>query len=203
MTLQAPILATVTTRLRHVVRLVHSSTGAPVRGLIARLSEPAHGWFVRVLPDAVIVSARTDVAEPAVPPQLVITLTDGAVANVLVLPPVTGLPPRTVVADLTAEEVDLPLQPVPMTLSVVLTKPSTGEPRTGATVTARATSGSEPRPTVPLSEAEFEPGLYRSAPVVWTAAFTPLDLHVDGSRLRTVTVDFTKTTSWLHLVDTT
>jgi hypothetical protein len=201
MTVQPPTLAIVTTRLRHVVRLVHSSTGAPIPGLHARLSEPAHGWFVRTLPDTVIVSARTDVAEPSVPPRLEITLTDGALADLLMLPPMTGLPQRTVVADLTAEEVDIPLQPVPMTLSVALTTPATGKPRTGATLTARATSGPEPKPTVALSEAE--PGIYRSAPTVWTAAFTPLDLEVDGRPLRSVTVDFTKRTSQVHLVDTT
>ena len=201
MTAGPPTIASVTTRLRHVVRLVHASTGTPIRGLSARLEPTAYGWSLRTLTDAVVVSARTDVAEPATPPQAVVTLTDGALADVLVLPPVPDRPPRTVVVDLTADEVDVPLHPVPMTLVVVLTTVSTGAPRTGATLVAQASSGPGPLPTVALSEAE--PGTYRSAAIEWTAAFTPLEVLVGGSPLRTLTVDFTRTTTTVHLVDTT
>jgi hypothetical protein len=194
-------LATVTTSLRHVVRLVHASTGAPVRGLSARLEPAAYGWSVRTLPDAVVVSARKDVAEPPTPPQAVVTLTDGRVADVLVIPTIVGRPPRTIVVDLTAEQVDAPVHPVPMTLTAVLSDPTTGEPRTGVTVVATATSGPDPKPTVPLPE--VEPGTYRSAPVEWTAAFTPLDLLVGGNPLRTLAVDFTRPATTIHVVDTT
>jgi len=201
MTVQPPLLATVTTSVRHAVRLVHASTGAPVRGLAARLQPAAYGWSVFTLLDTVVISARADAPEPAVPPQVVVTLTDGVVAGVLLIPPVAGMPPRTVVVDLTAERVDVPLHPVDMTLTVVLTELSTGAPRTGATVVASATSGTDPKPTVPLPEAE--PGTYRSAAVEWTADFTPLDLLVGGNLLRTLALDFGTTATTIHLVDTT
>ena len=201
MTVQPPIIASVTTSLRHVIRLVHASTGVPVRGLAAQLEPAAYGWTLRTLADTVVVSARTDVAPPATPPKAVLKLTDGAAADLLVIPPVPDRPPRTVVVDLTAEQLDVPLRPVPMTLTVVLTTASTGAPRTGAAVVARATSGAGPLPTVPLPEVES--GTYRSAPVEWTAAFTPLEVLVGGSPLRTLCVDFTRTTTTVHLVDTT
>lgn len=201
MTSPAPLLATVTTTLRHVVRLVHASTGAPIRGLAARLEPAPPGWFVRVLPDAAVVSARADAPAPPSPPRVVVTLTDGAVADLLDLAELPGRPPRTVLVDLDAEHVDVPVHPVPMTLTVVLTTPSSGAPRVGATVVARATSGPNPKPTVQLTEVEA--GSYRSPAVEWTAAFTPLDLLVDGSTLRTFALDLTRAATTTHLVDTT
>lgn len=195
------ILATSTTELRHTVRVVHASTGRPVRGLRARLEPAPHGWGLRVTPGVVVVTARTDLEDPPSPPTAVLTLTAGARADVLVVPPVAGRPPRTVEVPLTSAELAVALHPVPMTLSAMLTRPSTGAPRTGAAVVARATSGAAPRPEIPLPETD--PGTYRSAPVEWTAAFTPLDLLVDGSPLRTLTVDFTAGATRVHLVDTT
>ncbi|QDG66669.1 hypothetical protein NIBR502772_11050 [Pseudarthrobacter sp. NIBRBAC000502772] len=195
------MIATVSTRLRHMVRLVHASTGIPLQGLRAQLEPALYGWSLRVLPDTVVVSVRTDVAPPPVPPKLVVTLTDGAVANLLVIPPLAERPPRTIVVDLTADEVDVSLQPVELTLTVVLTSPSTGTPRTAATVTARATSGPSPKPVIALPE--VEPGTYRSAPALWTAAFVPLDLLVDGSLLRTLHMNFMTSATRTHLVDTT
>ncbi|MEX5301260.1 hypothetical protein [Kocuria sabuli] len=195
------ILATSTTELRHTIRVVHASTGRPVRGLAARLEPVPHGWSLRVTRGIVVVVARTDVEDPSSPPTAVLTLTDEALAGVLVLPPVDGRPPRTVKAPLTDTELEVVLRPVPMTLSAVLTQPADGAPRTGAEVVARATSGPDPRPEVRLPE--LMPGTYRSAPVEWTAAFTPLDLLVDGSLLRTLTVDFTAGATRIRLVDTT
>ena len=196
-----PHLATVTTTLRHTVRLVHASTGARLRGLDAHLEPAPAGWTLRVLPDVLVVSARRDAPEPAMPPQVVVTLTDGALADVLVVPPVAGRPPRTIVIDLDAAEVEHLVHPVPMTLTVVLTTPSTGASRTGATVTARATSGPNPKPSVALPE--VAPGTYRSAPVEWTAAFTPLDVLVGGQPLRTLAVDVGTSATRVDLVDTT
>jgi hypothetical protein len=138
---------------------------------------------------------------PATPPKVVVTLTDGALADVLVVPPAAGRPPRTVVIDLDTAEIEHVVHPVPMTLTVVLTTPSTGAPRTGATVTARATSGPNPPPSV--ARPEVAPGTYRSAAVEWTAAFTPLDVLVGGQPLRTLAVDVSTSTTTVHLVDTT
>ena len=197
----APHLATVTTTLRHTVRLVHASTGARLRGLDAHLEPAPAGWSLRVLPDVLVVSARADAPEPVAPPKVVVTLTDGALADVLVVPPVVGRPPRTLVIGLDAPDVEHVVHPVPMTLTVVLTTPSTGAPRTGAAVTARATSGPDPRPSIALPEVGT--GTYRSAPVEWTAAFTPLDLLVGGQPLRTLAVDVSTSSTTVHLVDTT
>jgi hypothetical protein len=199
------MLATVTTTLRHRVRLVHASTGVPITGLAARLLPHPYGWSMRTTPDMVVVAARTDVAAPPAPPQLAVRVTAGATADMLVLPPMPDQPPRTVLVDLTAEEIDVPVEPVPMTLTVVLTTPSSGAPSTGHIVTARATSGPNPKPTVDLPEVDpgIDPGVYRSAPVTWTAVFTPSDLLVDGSLLRTLAVDFSTTATRVHLVDTT
>lgn len=194
------MLASVSTRLRHRVRIVHASTGQAITGLTARLQPVPYGWGLRTLPDTVVVYARTDVAEPAVAPQLFVTLRDGAPAKLLVFPPLPGQPAYTVAVDLSAEEIEVPLHPVPMTLTVVLTVPSTGVPSTGRTVTARATSGPNPKPTIDLPE--VEPGVYRSATVEWTAVFTPLDLLVGGSPLRTLSMDLTRSTTRIHLIDT-
>jgi hypothetical protein len=195
------MLATVSTTLKHQVRLVHTSTGRALAGLAARLDPTPYGWGVRTLPDAVVVFARTDVAPPASPPKLAVTIVDGALADLLVFPQLPDQPPRTVVVDLSADEIEVPLHPIAMTLTVVLSTVPTGAPRTGRTVTARATTGPNPKPTVDLPE--VEPGVYRSAPVEWTAAFTPLDLLVGGNPLRTLSLDFTKSATRVHLIDTT
>ena len=195
-------IATVTTLLRHQVRLVHATSGTPVTGLAARLEPPTWGWSLRVVGGVVVVSSLADLPATSVPPSHVsITVTDGAAADVLVIPPVPGEPPRTVLAALTAPEVDVPLDPVPMTLTVVLTTPSTGAPRTGRTLVARARTGPNPKPTIPLPE--VSPGTYRSAPVTWTAPFVPADLLVGTRLLRVLSVDLSTTSTRIHLVDTT
>jgi len=198
------MLATVTTRLRHQVRLVHASSGEPIRGLSARLSPMPYGWIVRTLPGVVVVAARTGVPEPAAAPVLAVTVIDGAQADLLVLPPLPGRPPRTVVVTLGAAqpvEIVVPLHPVAMPLTVVLSTPA-GDPGTGRTLTARGRAGPEPRPVVALPETA-ERGVYRSEPVEWTAALTPADLLVDGTWLRTLSVDLHRARTVIQLVDTT
>lgn len=195
-------LAEVTTRLRHQVRVVHSSTGEPITGVVARLDPAPYGWSLRTLPGGTtVVTARDGVAAPAVPPDLVITVVDGLAADVLVIPTLLDRPPNTVVAGLTAAEIDISLHPVPMTLTVVLTTPSTGVPRTGRTVIARARSGPNPKPTISLPE--VSPGTYTSAAVEWPSAFLPADLLVGGNPLRVLSIDLSTKATRVHLVDTT
>jgi hypothetical protein len=45
--------------------------------------------------------------------------------------------------------------------------------------------------------------VYRSAPVEWTAAFTPAELLVGGALLRAVHMDLRRTATRVRLVDTT
>lgn len=195
-------LADVTTRLRHRVRLVHSSTGVPIAGVVARLDPSPYGWSLRTLADGtMVVAARDDAVVPATPPDLVITVVDGRTADVVVIAPLAGRPPGTVVVGLTAAEVDRPLHPVSMTLTAVLTTPATGAPRTGRTVVARARSGPSPRPTIALPE--VAPGSYTSAAVEWTSAFLHADLLVGGNPLSVVTIDMSTKATRVHLVDTT
>jgi hypothetical protein len=195
------MLATTTTSLRNQVRLVHASTGKAIGPVTAWLSMPRAGWAVRTAGDTVVVTKRDDVADPPVLPTLAVTLLDGRLADLLTFPPADGRPWHTVVVELTTSAIDVTLHPVPMILEVVLTTMSTAAPRTGRTVTARATSGPDPKPTIELSETA--PGIYASAAVKWTQRFTPSDLLVDGHLLRTLSVDLSSTTTRVHLVDTT
>lgn len=194
-------LATVTMRLQHHVRLVHASTGLPITGIAARLRPTGFGWSTRVAGASVVVAARADAPPLAGPATLSITVVDGVTAGVLAMPPLPDEPPRTVVVPLTAPEIDVPIPPVPMVLTVVLTTPSTGAPRTGRTVVARARSGPNPKPTIALPE--VSPGAYTSAAVVWTSAFVPADLLVGTRLLRIFSIDLSTTTTRIHLVDTT
>lgn len=190
-------IATTTTRLRHVVRLLHASTGTPLGPVRGRLDPHPHGWAVRPVTGGLVVTSRDGVPPPAAEPVLEVTLDDARWGAVL------DLPGRTTEVDLDGadEVVDVAVDPVPMTLVAHLTTPSTGAPRTGRTVVARATSGPTPRPTVAL--AEGDPGTYTSAAVVWTTALTPCELLVNGSPLRTLSMDFTSTATSIRLVDTT
>lgn len=194
-------IATSTTRLQHHIRLRHASTGQPVGPLSARLVPPTFGWSTRVVADGAVVVARTEIADLAAPPRLALTVTDGRVADVLEIAPVSGQPPRTVLVNLTAAEINKTLRAVPMKLRVVLILPSTGKPATGRTLVARAKSGANPKPTIPL--AEVEPGIYESSAVEWTSRFTPFDLLVGTKLLRTLSVDLTSTSTSIRLVDTT
>lgn len=186
------ILATSTSRLVHRVRLRHESTGESLTPLSAQADDLPYGWSLRVRGGDVVVSSRDGAPVPAVPPTLVVSVADPRLALLVTTPTVTV---PLVGADIT---VDVP--PVLMTLTVELVRPTTGAPSTGRTVTARATSGANPRPSIALPE--VSPGVYQSDPVLWTARFIPLDLRVDGSLLRQVAVDFTRTATRVRLVDT-
>ena len=194
-------IATVRTQLKHHVRLIHTSTGTPIAGIAARLRPAAFGWSMRVAGADVVVAARTDAPPLGVTPELAITVVDGVTADLLVIPAIPDQPPDTVVVSLTAAELDVPVHPVPMTLTVLLTIPSTGAPRTGRTVVARARSGPNPKPTISLPE--VAPGTYTSAPVEWTSAFLPADLLVDTKLLRVFSIDLASSKTRIHLVDTT
>lgn len=191
-------IAVSTTTLRHQVRLVHASTGAVLGPLRARLLDAAPTWVARPGGDAVVVTARAGSPEPTTPPRLAVTLEPAWWGEVLAFPPAPDQPPRTVVVDLDADEIEVELHPVPMRLAVHLTEPSTGDPSEDRTVTARATTGAS---TIAFTEGD--PGVYTSAAVEWTAAFTPCELLVDGDLLRTVSVDFTTSTTSVRLVDVT
>ncbi|MGH3362868.1 MAG: hypothetical protein ACRDOM_10470 [Nocardioides sp.] len=194
-------IATVQTQLKHHVRLTHASTGTPIAGIAARLRPAAFGWSMRVAGPDVVVAARTDAPPLTVTPELAITVVDGVRADLLVIPTIPGELPNTVVVSLAAAEIDVPLHPVPMTMTVVLTTPSTGVPRSGRTVVARARSGPAPRPTINLPE--VSPGIYTSAAVEWTSAFLPADLLVNTKLLRVFSIDLSTTKTRIHLVDTT
>jgi hypothetical protein len=194
-------LATVTTLLRHRVRLLHASTREPIRAGSATLEPAVPGWSLLVRPDGVVVSARGDAREPAEPPFLVLTVGDPVMEKQLDLPPVEGQPPGTVVVPLTAAEIDVPLRSTPRRLTVVLTAASSGAPATGRDLLARARSGATPRPTLRFTEGE--PGTYRSDLVEWPDTFTPADLVVGRRLLRVLSVSFSSTETRIHLVDTT
>lgn len=195
------IIATSTTTLRHQVRLVHASTGAALVPVQARLLTTPATWVARTAGDGAVVTTRADLPDPAGVPQLAVTLQPAWWGEVLDFPSFDDQPPRTVVVDLDAPEIEVPVHPAPMRLVVHLTAPTTGDPRTGRTVEAHATSGPNPRPSISL--AETDPGVYTSAAVEWTAAFTPSELLVDGDLLRTVSMDFTTSTTSIRLVDVT
>jgi hypothetical protein len=195
----ARVIASSAVGLLHRVRLVHASTGAPLRGLAAFLDPPPVGWTVRVLPDTVVVTGRVanPTPSPDPPPRLVVTLTDGAAAELLTLPAAADLPPRSVAVPLDSEVIDVDVHPRRMTLTVVLTG-SDGDPRAGRTVAAQGTRGPQPFPTLDL--AEQGNGVYRSAAVEWTAALTPAELLVDGAPLRSFAMSFTAPATELHAV---
>jgi len=187
------IIATTTVRLVHRVGLRHAATGEQIAPVAAHLDTVPYGWSLRVHGDDVVVSARDGVAAPTTTPILTVSVADPRIAAVLATPSID--------VALVAADITLDVAPVPMTLTVELATAGTGAPRTGRTVTARAASGPNPKPTVPLPEVST--GVYRSAPFPWTAVFTPLDLLVDGDLLRQLAIDFTRTETHVRLVDTT
>lgn len=187
-----------TTALRHEVRLVHASTGEVLGPVQGRLLDAVPGWFARPGGDAVVVIARAGLPDPATTPRLAVTLQPAWWREVLEFPPAPDQPDRTVVVPLDAAAKTVELHPKQMTLVVRLTEPTTGDPSTGKTVTARATTGGA---TVAFTEGD--PGVYTSALVEWTKAFTPCEVLVDGDLLRTVSLDFTTSTTSIRLVDVT
>jgi hypothetical protein len=130
---------------------------------------------------------------PPAAPVITVAISDRRLAALVQTP--------TVDVTLDTADITVDVDPAPITLDVSLSAPTTGLPLTGLVVTARASTGPTPLPTVPL--AESEPGVYSSGPVVWTAAFTPLDLLVAGELLRRLAVDHTRSTTRIRLVGTT
>lgn len=185
-------LTTTTVRLAHVVRLRHAATGEAIEPVRAS-GELPYGWTMRVRGADVVVTTRDGTPVPAADPVITVSVGDLRTAALLATP--------TVDVPLTAAEITVDVAPVAMTLDVELSTPGTGAPRTGRAVVARATSGPTPRPTIALPETD--PGVYGSGPVVWTAAFTPLDLLVDGDLLRQLAVDHSRSATRVRLVDTT
>jgi hypothetical protein len=182
----------VTVRLAHRVRLRHTATGAVIEPVSARGVLP-YGWAMRVRGGDVVISARDGVPVPPAAPVITVAVSDLRLAALVQTP--------TVDVTLSTPDITVDVDPAPMTLDVALLTPTNAVPRTGRTVVARATSGPMARPTVPL--AESDPGVYRSGPTVWTAAFTPLELLVDGELLHELTVDHARSSTRIRLVDTT
>jgi hypothetical protein len=158
----------------------------------ARGSLP-YGWAMRVRGGDVVVTARDGAPVPVAEPVITVAIGDLRLASLVQTP--------TVDVTLSAADITIDVAPVPMALDVELSTPTTGDPSTGRTVVARATSGSTPPHTVSLLEAD--PGVYRSGPIVWTADFTPLELLVDGDVLRQFAMDHTRSSTRVRLVDTT
>ena len=189
-------LATTTVRQAHHVRLRHTVTGQTISPVTATIDALPPGWWMRVRGGDVVVVRRdgaTVPPAPPTPPVLTVRIADQRQA-LLVTTPVVTVP-------LTSASITLDIPPVPMTLTVELRTPGTGTQRTGRTVIAQATSGATPRPSVVLIETT--PGTYACAPATWTAAFSPLDLLVDGKLLRQVVLELTRLDTRLRLVDTT
>ncbi|MCX2183912.1 hypothetical protein KV205_25760 [Streptomyces sp. SKN60] len=185
------IAAGTTVRLAHTVRVLHAVSGEPVEPLSARLDRPRPGWSVRTRANTVAVAVRDGAPAPSGPPVLSIAVADPVLAAALATPAMT--------VPLTGAELELRLAPVPMTLSVELLA-TEDHTATGRTMVASAKSGPSPRPTVALPETV--PGVYVSAPVVWTAAFRPLELLVDGASLGEITIDVTRGSPRVRLVAT-
>lgn len=186
------ILASTTVRRLHDISARHASTGEPI-AIRARLEPTApHGWHLRVRGAHAIVIGRSGVTPPPALPTVHLTVADRRRALSL----------ATQEADVALTAVDLvhEFQPIDMVLTVALFTRS-GDPRTGRTVRARATSGPNPRPTVALTETDS--GVYRSAATRWTAQFHPFDLMVNNRLLRKLAIDFTKRETRVRLVDTT
>jgi len=201
-------LGTTTTELRHRIRLVHATTGQPITPVAVAPAPLALGWFARVVGPDVIVTATTSdagsAARPA-PTTLDVVIVDGALADVLALPaPAPDQPPNSIRVALGVPgppgppEIEVPVTPVPMTLTVVLTGQGGTTPSTGRTVAVRGTSGT----TIALPETAT-PGTYRSTALTWTADHHPGDLRVDGQSVRKVAVDVTRADTRIHVVDPT
>lgn len=193
------LLATITTELVHTVRLVHASTGAPIRAVRVGPALGSPGWSTRVVDGTAVVTRRTDGSGPA-PTHLDLIITDATLAAVLDLPAAADdQPPSSVRVALTGPTLEVPLAPVPMVLTVVLAAHTTGAPSVGKTVTVRPSTGA----AVTLDPVPGKPGHYASDARVWTAAFTPADLRIGSTTVRKVSLDFTRAQTSIHVVDPT
>ncbi|RHW23355.1 hypothetical protein D0Z08_30155 [Nocardioides immobilis] len=193
------VIASIETTLAHQVRLVHTATGQRIPITAPALLSTPFGWRVRVAGDEAVVVVPT--GQPAVTPapRLQMVVADGVLADLLDLPPLDpDQEPRSVRVPLTAAEIEVPVPPVKMTLTVVLTAAGTGDPSTGRMVTVRGTPG----PAIPLPET-VEPGTYRSAAIVWDRKHTPGDLRVGTTSVRKVGVDVRRTDTRVHVIDPT
>jgi hypothetical protein len=187
------VLATTTAATRHVVRLVHSATGRPIAAIrVAAVMWPA-GWWARVVDGAVVVASTSTSPGPA---HIDVVVTDGVLASVLDFPaPDPDQPPHSVRVPLTADEIDVAVDPTELTLTVVVTG-ATG-PSEGLDVKVRGASGS---PTVTLTEGE--PGEY-SATRTWGANLINADLRIGGTTVRKVCLDYERTQTRIYVVDPT
>lgn len=195
-------LGTTTTSLRHRVRLVHATTGAPIAPVALGPVELSVGWSARVVgPDVVITASTTDAGPAADPAPTVVDVIvlDGTLADHLALPPpAADQPPNSVRVTLGAPDVQVPVDPVAMTLTVVLTAQGGTAASAGRTVAVRGASGA----TIALPESAT-PGTYRSEVRTWTADHHPGDLRVNGQSVRKVSVDVTRADTRIHVVDPT
>lgn len=195
-------LGSTTTALRHRVRLVHATTGAPIEPIALGPVTLALGWAARVVgPDVVITASTTDAGPPTDPAPTVIDVivADGTLAGHLALPaPAADQPPNSVRVTLGAPDVQVSVDPVPMTLTVVLSTQGATTASSGRTVAVRGTSGT----SIALPESPT-PGTYRSTARTWTADHHPGDLRVNGQSVRKVAVDVTRADTRIHVVDPT
>jgi hypothetical protein len=195
-------LGSTTTALRHRVRLVHGTTGAPIAPIALGPVTLALGWAARVVgPDVIITASTTDAAPPTdpAPAAVDVIVTDGTLADHLALPPAAAdQPPNSVRVTLGAPDVQVSVDPVPMTLTIVLSAQGATTASSGKTVVVRGTSGT----TIALPETAT-PGTYRSTARTWTADHHPGDLRVNGQSVRKVAVDVTHADTRIHVVDPT
>lgn len=192
------VIAATDTELVHEVRLLHASTGQTLPLDAPRLLFAPHGWSLRAVDGRVVVVAPTGQPAPGTVPAIDVVVADGVLADLLALPALQpGQRPRSVRRSLTAAVIDVPLAPVPMTLTIVLTK-TDGAPSAGRTVKVKGSSG----PDIALPETTT-PGTYRSAATVWDARYTPAALMIAGSLTgRKVGVTFRSTATTVHVADT-
>ncbi len=193
------VIASTETALVHRVGLVHASTGLRISPAAPRLLPRPSGWTMRVAGDIVVIGAPVGPPLAGPPPVLELVVADAVLADHLVLPAaVPGQRPRSVRVPLTAADIDVRLDPVPMSLTVVLTLAGSAAPSTGRAVQVRGSAG----PDHALPETAVA-GTYASAPFVWDQRYTPADLRIGTTNVRKVSVDLRTTVTRTHVVDPT
>jgi hypothetical protein len=155
------------------------------------------GWAARRTgADVVVVTRRTPAAAASVS-HLDVILAAGT-AHLLDLPdPAPGQPPDSLRVALSAPDLVVTVPPAPTVLTVVLVLAHTRDPSQGRGVTVRSKTGE----VVELPETG--PGIYRSAPRAWGAAFHPGDLLIGGTAVRKVAPDPTCFETRVYTVDPT